>query len=102
MNLDIVRCWDISLKAISVLQPGDALIFPDRRDLWFFTVRNTLFSLLALQEVGSLQPWMAFFFLLLPRLQLDSSPRSLPAFLFHCIPAHHLFFCALRILGLKS
>lgn len=107
MNLDIVRCWDISLKAISVLQPGEALIFPDRRDLWFFTVVKHALLLAGSARGGSSaaldgSSLQCFFFLLLPKLQLDSPPHPLPAFLFHCIPDHRRFFCALGILDLKS
>lgn len=96
----------MSLKAISVLQPGDALIFPDRRDLWFFTVVKHALLPGSARSGSSAgldgSSLLCFFFLLLPKLQLDSPPCSLPAFLFHCIPDHRLFFCALGILDLKS
>lgn len=106
MNLDTVRCGDISLKAISVLHPGDALVFPDRRDLWFFTVVKHSLLLAGSARSGSSarldgSSLPCFFFLLLLKLHLDSPPRSLPAFLFHCIPDHRLFY-ALGILDLKS
>lgn len=62
MNLNTVRTWDISLKAISELQQEVHWYTQTEETCGFSQLWNTLFSLLALQKLVALQACHAFCF----------------------------------------